>query len=580
MGDLEALSTAYEKRQDTTNVRKLSQEIERIAEEFTDAQNRTQDYLDSRKDELSSIASDTSQKVRQAQEEMVKVKKKAKQVEASILKEEAIQSEKRKEEEEYAKKAGTPKRYREICRHSGYHSRQPEGRRYEELGNGSLYAKLQKKMTEQMLAQYHRWVYERNKTECVETLQEWVIQEAEFRTIATETLRGVSRSSSGMQRKDQTYFGQPRQQSSPRCQQRDRNRACKVCGEGHPVWLCNKFKEMTVPERWETAKQHSLCYRCLGANHVGQSCTRSRICGLNGCIDTHNRLLHEAKRRESDKEKSTSGQKANDNPEAKQGAQGPTTEGRQQRSERSLTTTVHAKENVKEEYIVLRTVPVILKSGGRKLVVNALLDDASSKTYVNSDVPAELGLQGESRKVTVNFLNGQEDTFETMPVECEIESLDGRISMRITAFTANRVTGNMKAVNWARYAKNWNHLKDINFPYLRPRPIVDILIGIDYADLHYSIKDVRGRPGKPVARLTPLGWTCIGHPSLCLEQNYRTNFICTHSVYQDSSVELGNAILKFWEIEDGGLQVKTKTLKPEDKVALEALKKTIKFEDG
>lgn len=77
MGDLEALSTAYEKRQDTANVRKLSQEVERIAEEFTDTQNRTQEYLDSRKDELSSIASDTSQKVRQSQEEMVKVKKKA-----------------------------------------------------------------------------------------------------------------------------------------------------------------------------------------------------------------------------------------------------------------------------------------------------------------------------------------------------------------------------------------------------------------------------------------------------------------------------------------------------------------------
>ena len=50
-----------------------------------------------------------------------------------------------------------------------------EARRYEELGNGSLYAKLQKKMTEHMLAQYQRWVYERSKTECVETLREWVI---------------------------------------------------------------------------------------------------------------------------------------------------------------------------------------------------------------------------------------------------------------------------------------------------------------------------------------------------------------------------------------------------------------------
>ena len=289
-----------------------------------------------------------------------------------------------------------------------------------------------------------------------------------------------------------------------------------------------------------------------------------------------NRLLHEDKRRESDKEKSTSDQKANDSQDSKQGAQGPATEGKQQHPKRSHTTMVHAKEKVKEEYITLRTVPVILKNGGRKLVVNALLDDASTKTYIKGDVAAELGLQGESRKVTVNVLNGQEDTFETMPVECGIESLDGRINVKITAFTANRVTGNMKAVNWARYAKDWIHLKDIKFPYVGPRPIVDILIGIDYADLHYSIKDVRGKPGEPVARLTPLGWACIRHPSSCPEQNYRTKFIRTYFMHEESSVELSNTLRKFWEIEYDGLQMNTKILKPEDQVALKALKKLIK----
>ena len=344
-----------------------------------------------------------------------------------------------------------------------------------------------------------------------------MIQEEEFQTIASETLRGISRSSSGTQRKDQTYFGKPGKQSSPKSQQKGR--------EGHPVWLYDKFKEMSVLKRWETAKQHSLCYRCLGANHLGQSCTRSRICGLNGCIDTHNRLLHEDKRRESDKEKSTSDQKANDSQDSKQGAQGPVTEGKQQQPKRSQTT-------MRAEYITLRTVPEILMNGGRKLVVNALLDDASTETYIKGDVAAELGLQGESHKVTVNVLNGQEDTFETMPVECGIESLDGRINVKITAFTANRVTDNMKTVNWARYAKDWIHLKDIKFPYVGPRPIVDILIGIDYADLHYSIKDVRGKPGEPVARLTPLGWTCIGH----------SNFIHTYFVHEGSSVELGNTV--------------------------------------
>ena len=75
--------------------------------------------------------------------------------------------------------------------------------------------------------------------------------------------------------------------------------------------------------------------------------------------------------------------------------------------------------------IALRTLPVYLKSGNRKLKVNALLDDASTKTYVNADVAAELGLQGHPQRVNVSVLNGAVETFETTPIDCFVESLDG-----------------------------------------------------------------------------------------------------------------------------------------------------------
>ena len=44
------------------------------------------------------------------------------------------------------------------------------------------------------------------------------------------------------------------------------------------------------------------------------------------------------------------------------------------------------------------------------------------KTYLNIDVAAELGLQGELQKINVSVLNGQVETFETLPVESTIES--------------------------------------------------------------------------------------------------------------------------------------------------------------
>ena len=49
---------------------------------------------------------------------------------------------------------------------------------------------------------------------------------------------------------------------------------------------------MSPPARWEATKSLKLCYRCLGGDHNGETCVRSRICEINNCKNTHNRLLH------------------------------------------------------------------------------------------------------------------------------------------------------------------------------------------------------------------------------------------------------------------------------------------------
>ena len=59
-------------------------------------------------------------------------------------------------------------------------------------------------------------------------------------------------------------------------------------------------------------------------------------------------------------------------------------------AERSHTTTT--AEGTQTGFPALRTVPVILKNGNRAIKVNTLLDEASTKTYINADVASELGL--------------------------------------------------------------------------------------------------------------------------------------------------------------------------------------------
>ena len=82
--------------------------------------------------------------------------------------------------------------------------------------------------------------------------------------------------------------------------------------------------------------------------------------------------------------------------------------------------------------------------------------------HINADVAAELGLQGHPQKVKVNVLNGQVKTFETTPVECVLESLEGK-SFKISALTTNRVTGNMRVTDWSTCAEQWPHLRGVTF---------------------------------------------------------------------------------------------------------------------
>jgi hypothetical protein len=60
-----------------------------------------------------------------------------------------------------------------------------------------------------------------------------------------------------------------------------------------------------------------------------------------------------------------------------------------------------------KKLISMRTVPVIVKKGNRRIKVNALLEDCSTTTYINANVAVELGLQGKIDTTTVQVLMGK-----------------------------------------------------------------------------------------------------------------------------------------------------------------------------
>ena len=57
-----------------------------------------------------------------------------------------------------------------------------------------------------------------------------------------------------------------------------------------------------------------------------------------------------------------------------------------------------------------------MKANWRKVKINAILDDASNKTFQNEAVAEILGLQEPFEKVQVYMLNDTVETFQSMPI--------------------------------------------------------------------------------------------------------------------------------------------------------------------
>ena len=88
-----------------------------------------------------------------------------------------------------------------------------------------------------------------------------------------------------------------------------------------------------------------------------------------------------------------------------------------------------------------------------------MLGNGSTKSYINSDVAAELGLDGPVETVIMSTMNGNVKTFQATSVECQVGSIDGKVERNVSKYKTQKVTGKMSPIEWRVHGKNWPHLK-------------------------------------------------------------------------------------------------------------------------
>nr|XP_058942387.1 uncharacterized protein LOC131770692 [Pocillopora verrucosa] len=405
------------------------------------------------------------------------------------------------------------------------------------------------------------------------TLNEWVAVEADLQTQASEVKHGFTRKyeDSKWSRRDgrnNKSYGASLQDGKKISNEIERKgKLCRACGEMHHLKKCKVFTGWSFEKKWEAAKRFGVCFRCLDYDHLGHQCPKSKACDVAGCKKTHHPLLHKSLPRQETKVPSTEGD--------------------------TQTTTLNTIERHEERIIALRTVPAILKHGKRRLLVNCFLDEGSDTTYVNEDVIETLGISTEKEEITINVANDQKVRLMAATLEIGLESVDGKVDTTIVVKTSDKICGGMKPTDWVTMKQQWNHLKDIPFPHLAEKGVIDVLLGSDYYHLMFPMQEIRGQEDEPATRLCPLGWTAIGRigkstqprGTACVNTGYLHTFrTCAQQLTPDIVTalheDLNVTLKRFWDLETLGIVPQSQEeneLTPLEKIAQKKVEQSLSY---
>ena len=156
---------------------------------------------------------------------------------------------------------------------------------------------------------------------------------------------------------------------------------------------------------------------------------------------------------------------------------------------------------------------------------------------------SQLELDGDPISMKITVLDGKQKPLNSRVVDLSLKTLHNKKSFPISACTINSIANKFDLANWNKHKNLYSHLKNILFVPLANRKTVDILIGVDHAELHTSVKEIQGRFDEPVARLTPIGWSCVG-PIKRTENEY-----AGQSFFSKVDFEIDKTLRRFWELE-------------------------------
>ena len=344
----------------------------------------------------------------------------------------------------------------------------------------------------------------------------------------------------------------PKKQDSPSSKKAESKYSseekCILCKADHRLSECERFKRMTVKERWFKVTRNRLCFVCLTkTGHMSTDC-KEKACDKDGCTLLHHELLHKTSVR------------ANPSSSPKSSSQDKT------ETETVTLNTVHNSCTILGR-VLLKLVQVVLTGPKGKKTTWALLDEASSVTLLDESLAKELGLSGRKDTLRLSWTDGKsKQEMASEVVDMKIQGMNGTTEYELkSVHSIPNLELPTQSISTKKCKWDWDQVRDVDIPtYENVKP--SLLIGQDNGRLIVSRQVIDGKGNGPILSRTLLGWVIHGNAGLTrnrvdidstLHASSTERTECVLHIHQENEDDLHQMVKGYFKTEEFGVNLPT-----------------------
>ena len=325
---------------------------------------------------------------------------------------------------------------------------------------------------------------------------------------------------------------------------------CPLCQGKHLLHLCEQFKLMNSPQRYNFCKKSRLCLNCLRKSHVVSDCKSLNRCLI--CRPKHHKKLHF-----DNKNSTLSGG------DESQSHSSPPTE-----SEALNSCSAHLASAART--VLLATAKILVcDQFGKIISARALIDPGAQRSFITERLASQLTVDRRSASVEILGVGGQITSRAQGEVTVSLKSSSSKtFNCTCVALVLRELTCWLPPPSFP--AKDWPNLNGLHLadPTFALKGKIDMILGADLYGLILRDGFIRGPADAPVAQSTVFGWILTGIVDSTNSAAFSSAVTAYHTV-TDSS--LSQTLIKFWEIEELPISCK---LSPEEEYCEEYISST------